>query len=313
MRFITWVFSFLVSSYILLKQNDKSSGENDKIIMKKTLDTIYFLNKYILGIEQKIVKDSLLYLKDKVIITVNHQNYCDWMHVVHFLVNEGRYDINFICRKESVNTFLFGKFVERNLIWVERDYKKDIQNIKDQIHKLGDKFVLFIFPEGTFGDDPEYLRFSNDYMKMMNKPTLNYLLSPKYKGLQLLLENIEYDQIIDMTLIFEENYPKNHNKNIMATSYSSLLLDQYPQKCEVNIREIYIDKNNIKNDLLDIWIEKDKILKQFYDKNQINYANPYKKLARNIILFLCFCLFLKYSKKIYKLIYKINKINESNI
>ena len=310
MRFITFILSFLTSSYILLKKYDNKNGKNDKIIMKKLLDSIYYLNKYVLGIEQKIVKDSLLYLKDKVIIMVNHQNYCDWMHVVHFLVQEGRYDINFMCRKESLDTFLWGEFVGRNFIWVNRDYKKDIQNVKDQIYKLGDKFVLFIFPEGTFGDDPEYLRFSNDFMKLMNKPTLKYSLSPKYKGLQLLLENIEYDQLLDMTLIFEENYPKNYNRNIMATSYSSLLLDQYPQKCEIDIREVNIDKKNIKNDLLDLWVEKDKIMEKFYSKHQVQYANPYKKLAKNLIIFIFCCILLKYSKKIYKFIYKINRINE---
>ena len=93
MRFITFILSFLTSSYILLKKYDNKNGKNDKIIMKKLLNSIYYLNKYVLGIEQKIVKDSLLYLKDRVIIMVNHQNYCDWMHVVHFLVQEGRYDI----------------------------------------------------------------------------------------------------------------------------------------------------------------------------------------------------------------------------
>ena len=215
-----------------------------------------------------------------------------------------------MCKRNALpSNSIVSDFVRRNYILVDRDYAKDIINIKEQIHKLGDKYVLFIFPEGTFGDDPEYLRFSNDFMKLMNKPTLKYTLSPKYKGLKLLLKNVAYDQIIDMTISFKENYPKNFNANIMGTTYSSLLLDQYPQHSEINIREISIDINNIKNDLLDVWVEKDQIMEQYYLKNQITYANPYKKFARNIIIIIILYIFIINWKHLMKFINKINRVN----
>jgi 1-acyl-sn-glycerol-3-phosphate acyltransferase len=309
MRFLLFLSAYIVSVYIIFKKH-KKDGSDDNLICKYMTIIVYHLNKYILGVEQEVIKeDPLLFLKDKVLILLNHQNYCDWSHMLHFLYNEKRFDFNCIFKKELINTPLLGKFVERRFMWIERDYQKDIQNIKNQLHKLGDTYLFFIFPEGTFSDDKDTNRYSNDYMKLMNKPSLKYLLSPKYKGVQLLLENIEFDQIIDMTMIFKENYPKNYDENIMGTTYSSLLLDQYPQKCVINLREIKLNKNNLKNDILDIWVEKDKIIDKYYSQNRMIYCNPYKKIAKNISIIVFIYILFILRKKILKVINKINFVN----
>ena len=146
---------------------------------------------YLLGLNLKVEKpNSLFHLKDKVVMIVNHQNYFDWVYLLEYLMSENRHDYTFMFKKELCNLPLMGNILYNKHIYVERDLSKDIINIKNQVDKLGDKYIIVIFPEGTFSDCSDYRRFSNDYLKLIGKEKMYYCLSPKYNGLKLILENV---------------------------------------------------------------------------------------------------------------------------
>lgn len=269
---------------------------------------------YLLDLNLKVEKpDTLFHLKDKVVMIVNHQNYFDWVYLLEYLMSENRYDYTFIFKKELCNLPLIGDILYNKHIYVERDLKKDINNIKNQVDKLGDKYIIVIFPEGTFSDSSDYRRFSNDYLKLIGKEKMYYCLSPKYNGLKLILENVPYDQIIDTTLIYPENYPKNYEENILAISASSLLLDQYPRECLLKLKEVDINLDNIKSELINVFIQKDKDMRKFYKKNSKKYMSPYKILSQNFIILITILIILKNLKYIKRFINRINYINETAI
>ena len=269
---------------------------------------------YLLGLNLKVEKpNSLFHLKDKVVMIVNHQNYFDWVYLLEYLMSENRHDYTFMFKKELCNLPLMGNILYNKHIYVERDLSKDIINIKNQVDKLGDKYIIVIFPEGTFSDCSDYRRFSNDYLKLIGKEKMYYCLSPKYNGLKLILENVPYDQIIDTTLIYPENYPKNYEENILAVSASSLLLDQYPRECVLKLKEVNINLDNIKSELIDIFIQKDKDMRKFYKKNSKKYMSPYKILSQNFIILITILIILKNLKYIKRFINRINYVNETAI
>ena len=268
---------------------------------------------YLLGLNLQVEKpNSLFHLKDKVIMIANHQNYLDWVFLLEYLINENRHDYTFVFKKEICGLPLIGDLLYEKHIYVERDLQKDIINIKNQVEKLGDKYIIIIFPEGTFSDCSDYRRFSNDYLKLIGKEKMYYCLSPKYNGLKLLMDNIPHDQVIDSTLIFPENYPKNYEENILAISASSLLLDQYPRECILKLKEVNINIDNIKSELIDIFIQKDKEMKKFYKNHSKKYMSPYKILSQNFIILITILIILKNLKYINRFINNINNINELN-
>lgn len=308
MRFILCAIIFLAVITVHVKNNKDLTSDKFK---KNFVKYCYYISNIILGLKTNIHKDNLFYLKDKTILIANHQNYLDFIYLLHYLHEQGRHDVFFVAKKGISQVPILGKVSEKNCILLDRDIKKDAESIKIQAEeKLGNKFVLIIFPEGTFPINSDYQVFTNDYMKMMNKDNLSYTISPKYKGLELLLENIDYDQIVDTTMIYPENYPKNHEENIIGVNTGSLLLDIFPQECNIHLNEVNFNKENLKDELLNLWVKKDKFMSDYYSKHRMEYHNPFKKLVKNVAILLIIILLFNYRGYLLGIIKKINKVNE---
>jgi len=228
--------------------------------LEKILDRIYQLAvtvnteifKKILNVYIIVQGDTRLEYSKNYLVTSNHISWSDTF-ITQGVMNNIIPPFRFLSKRE-VKYIPFVGFISwaynfpllsRNKF--EKDKKKIIENTKD----LGNRPIsFFIYPEGT--------RFTNIKRQEQESP-FKYLLKPKIGALTTLLKtNIEYENIVDITLL----YPKTKINfwDLLSGNISHIY---------VYVRQLTIEKetppHQIKSWIYQKWKEKDNLIKSFRD------------------------------------------------
>ncbi|MBG08557.1 MAG: hypothetical protein CME68_07350 [Halobacteriovoraceae bacterium] len=228
--------------------------------LERVLDRVYQLAVAInTEIFKKVLKvyiivqgDTRLEYSKNYLVISNHVSWSDTF-ITQGVMNQIIPPFRFLSKKE-VKYIPFVGFISwaynfpllsRNKL--EKDKKKIIENTKN----LGNRPIsFFIYPEGT--------RFTKIKKKQQESP-FKYLLKPKIGALTTLLKtDIEYENIVDITLL----YPKT------KISFWDLLSGNISH-VYVYIRKLTIKKetppHQIKSWMYQKWKEKDNLIRSFRD------------------------------------------------
>lgn len=247
-------------------------GIFNKIFKKSTLiensyNSLYLISSYILGCHLNIINSNSkeLQLKNKILLISNHPTTLDFIYIIHWARRYNRVkDLRFIAKQSLENIPIFGKYIKISQCLISRDFEKDKNNIIEFCKKLSEKsnYILVIFPEGTTLY-PESKHKSLYFSTTNNKPIFNNVLYPRHKGLELILKNLLIEQVIDLTLYYNDDkkcYKCNYDKDFLFDSYPKhgVILEK-----EVDINKIKIE--NLEKFLEKTWLTKEIIMKKILE------------------------------------------------
>lgn len=255
---LIFINMFFWTTLIIFLATAKAIHKSD--FLERILDRIYQLAvtinteifKKILNVYIIVQGDTRLDYSKNYLVISNHVSWSDTF-ITQGIMNTVIPPFRFLSKKE-VKFIPFVGFISwaynfpllsRNKL--EKDKKKIIENAKN----LGSRPVsFFIYPEGT--------RFTKIKREKQESP-FKYLLKPKIGAITTLLKtNIEYENIVDITLL----YPKTKVSfwNLLSGNISHIY---------VYVRKLTIKKetppHQIKSWIYQKWKEKDNLIKSFRD------------------------------------------------
>ena len=243
------------------------------------------------------------------IVICNHISTIDWEIILTVLNHFGINNYMMVGKKELIYFPGFGfHFMIDDHIKLARNWEEDKQTISNQIDKINNG-IIFIFPEGTRFE----LKKRDDgqkYSKENNLPFYDFLLVPKSKGFwtffNLLKEKNKMGKIYDMTIVMQ-NF-------VGDTAFLPDLISKptgniFVINRELNHPELYIENNDFKKWLLNVWKEKDNLIKMYqkliYKKMELvdNRDHLYQS-----IIFMFIITWLLYQKKEFRYFFLISFI-----
>ena len=220
-------------------------------------ESIYLTTRYIMGCN---ISAEEIKLKNKVLLMSNHPTTLDFIYLLHWVrLNNRLEDIRFISKDSIANIPFLGKYIKESQCLISRDFDSDRDKLIHFCDKLNDldKYILIIFPEGTT-ICPETIQKSITFSKNNNKPIFNKVLYPRHRGLELILENLNIQQFLDITLFY------NDDRACSKCNYNQdILFDSYPKNGVILTKEIQLSTlkdTSIHSILENSWIEKERFL-----------------------------------------------------
>lgn len=261
----------------------------------------------------------------------NHGGRIDWI-LSSLFSSVGKYKkLNYIAEATCKYLPLLGWY--RNLcedIYVSRSFNKDGNIIKSNLNSfLNDNIYrdIYFSPEGVIADKNNYdvsmILDCNNFCKKNNFKPFKYVLTPRYKGLQTIL-NSNNKYYISTVAYFKDNKLMNCKLNDSTREVPDLItlfkynLDVYIYVKEIKIKE-NISNEKLKKKLLKIYKKHDKYLKNM-DKNKELFYNqrktdPFIKFTNDVkkknlyLFFILFILFIFCNR--FKLIKYLNKFTKN--
>ena len=216
--------------------------------------SIYYLTRYLMRCR---LTSNRLALKDKLIITCNHPTNLDFIYLLHWAKLHDRLeDLRFVSKDSIGNIPFFGSYIKDSQCLISRNYEQDCSTIIEFCERLNrsERYILVVFPEGTTLC-PETREKSFTYCKENDKPIFDYLLYPRYRGLELIFQYLQVQQWIDLTLFYIDD------PNCYKCNYSmDILLDSYPRNAIIEGIEIYRSSDSLEKQLEELWIKKEKTI-----------------------------------------------------
>jgi hypothetical protein len=247
----------------------------------------------------------------KNIVIMNHITELDPLLITPIINNFSFYTKSiFVCKK--LIGYLLSSFgmigIFSNEIFLDRNLISD-QNKLSQ--KLDTNFI-FLYPEGTcFTKDRK--NSSDKYCEKNNLVKFKYHIYPRITGIDLILKNNkDINCVCDLTIIYDSIEKKSYGNHY--TIFKFINKYKLPSKIFININKYKINKNqNIKNQIENIYIRKDKFIKNFdiYNNNfyNVNY-NYFNGISRFIIfnLFSLLSLYILFKFNFIKFLYLIQMV-----
>lgn len=258
MRVILTVIIQLILLVLFILFNKLFKKSN---LIENCSNSVYLLSKYILGCNLDKIGENIM-LKDKVLVISNHPTILDFVYLVHWAKKYNRVkDLRFVA-KDGIGKIPFvGKYIKQTQCLISRDYEKDQNHIIDFCKRLSleKSYILVIFPEGTT-IAPETKIKSKSFSLNNDKPVFDNVLYPRYRGLELLLRHLTLEQVIDVTLFY------NDDKKCYKCVYDmDFLFDSYPKHGIILDKEIQtgeIKLENIEKLLEKNWRRKEKFMQK---------------------------------------------------
>lgn len=330
---ILFVYNFIILTYLWLVPlyffpNKYKIVKKAKCIYENMSLILFFM---ILQAKLYINKKSLNYEinkdLDKIdIVIANHVSTFDFFFIISILkkYNIDNYSFLFKSGARYLPGIGFSIYVDTDII-VNKKWEDDETLIIKQIDNIklnGKKELIIIFPEGTRITKEKIIN-SQKYSKENNLPVYDYLQTPRYKGLWLLINHLDKNnklgKIWDLTFI-RPNY-------LEESTYASDMLtkpmgDMYIYFRELKLSDGYQDVNIFKLWLYKQWTIKDNIIKNYgkktYELVDID-INKYKKdimITFSAFMFMCYLLSNKYGRRYlvfifilsYMILYKNSKL-----
>ncbi|KAK5986140.1 Lysocardiolipin acyltransferase 1 [Trichostrongylus colubriformis] len=152
-------------------------------------------------------------------------------------------------------------------IFLERNFENDKATMATCVKyykESGNTYQLLLFPEGT-DRGARAAALSDEYARRKGLPRYDYVLHPRTTGFNYLLELMRKENYIsyvyDITVAYED---------VIIDSELSLLKGIFPKNVhfdvkKYDVKEIPTDPEKSGIWLKDLWREKEKVLKKFYE------------------------------------------------
>lgn len=230
--------------------------------------------------------DEVVSKKERVIYISNHQSTVDW-GIVHMLADrQGSIGHVRYVMKDSLQLVpMYGfYFYEHGCVFVKRHYF-DSNKMVSSLKYLQNRRIptwMVIFPEGTRYNplSTDIIEKSRSFAKERGFVPLKHVLTPKYKGFHIALENMKnnLDAIYDATVIY--SCTKGNEKTLRTKAPSMF---EFVTGCcdavyvhinRIDIRSIPANESDLRAWIHDLFLKKDRILEDYYSGN----GNPSKSL-----------------------------------
>ena len=262
MRIILTVIIQIIILILLIIFNKIFKKSN---LLENVYNSLYLLTKYILGCNLEIIGTPIK-LKDKLLVISNHPTTLDFIYLMHWAKQHNRIkDIRFIAKEGIGNIPGIGSYIKESQCLISRDYEADREKIIDFCKRISSdpSYILVIFPEGTTVF-PESKAKSKNFSQNNDKPIFDNVLYPRHKGLELILDNLLIEQILDITLFYDDD------KKCYKCAYDKdFLFDSYPKNGKIMEKEIELKEiktGYIEKLLEKTWRRKDKFIHKILDK-----------------------------------------------
>jgi len=249
--------------------------------------------------------------EDNALMLANHGSRIDWMigMFVSYLTKLGDYEcerkrVGFVCEGIIQYMPLIGWY--RKLVcedvFVMRSFKQDAGTIKNNCNSFHDakcKRILFLSPEGVvcdFGErDKKYIAECRGFCEDLGYKPYEYVLTPRYKGLTCLVEQVKYGgMIVSVTMAFERD-GKLLNQKLTSLDreipdiYSLLVgLAGSPTNIYVDMKELHFTaEDDIKTIMMEDYVRKDKVLADWHkilqDKGPEGFKEGFSVVHHNVL------------------------------
>ena len=247
------------------------------------------------------------------IILSNHISECDFMLLSYIFNNFKNMSTTKTCcvAKKEVGYKISGCGIISLFtgdIFLNRNIHLDNKKLSSQ----NDSNLLVIYPEGTvYTKEKKYK--SDEYCKKNNLPIYNYHLYPRITGIKTILEtNNKFKYFYDITIVYGNI---NKRKYGIVQDIFHYTLNDYPNKIFLNISKHKINSNtsNLKNQIENIFENKDDFIKKFEINNNKFISIKYNYFNGLISLYIVCCIsiiswYLWYKFSVVKYLYTIESI-----
>lgn len=228
------------------------------LLFKKKRSSIFhswmsYFSKLMFVRNIRIHYDPVILSGKRKLLISNHVNNLDWFVMFSTLQTLKRKNIYFYTKK-SLKLFcnLFSRFDKNiNFVFLERNLDQDYITLIDSAKNINnqEEFISVLFPEGTLkhSKKSKYINRSRARRRKVNCPK-NVIL-PKTKGFEILSKFVDYESIINCTIIYNEKF---NIKNFLLAKKMSI--DVYLSPAVIN--------KNPDEWLLDLFFEKDRLISE---------------------------------------------------
>lgn len=212
--------------------------------------------------------------KDHAVILMNHHYELDWLF--GWMVGD-RAGILGNCRVYVKKVLQYVPIIGwawcfSDTLFLARDWAKDQVTLDERLGALldyPDPVWILLFPEGTRFTTDKYLA-SKKFAESRNLPVLKHHLMPRTKGFTYTVSHLDPTKIscvYDVTLGCETETPPTLTNVLMGRSTSAHMYIR-----QFKLEEIPKDEEGSAQWLLDLYVEKDKLLESF--KNTGKFEHP---------------------------------------
>uniref|UniRef100_A0A0N5AAR5 PlsC domain-containing protein n=1 Tax=Syphacia muris TaxID=451379 RepID=A0A0N5AAR5_9BILA len=243
----------------------------DRAVSYWMLVPLTFL-RYIFHIDVRVTGDSIEGDKPAIVV-MNHRTRVDWLFlwIAIYKINPWLLTTSKYSMKAQLRNLPGAGFgmAANQFIFLERKIDEDKRRLSEAIEyysKVGSKYQILIFPEGT--DKTNYTtKKSNEYAKKNGLKELSYLLYPRSGGLTHMIEKMRQCNYINCIYDVTIAYPDN----VVQNELELVLKGKVPKAVHFDIRRIDISQvpknaNEMNNWINSLWIAKEAKLAAYYAK-----------------------------------------------
>ncbi|MEN2496255.1 MAG: 1-acyl-sn-glycerol-3-phosphate acyltransferase epsilon, variant 2 [Marteilia pararefringens] len=218
----------------------------------------------------------------------NHVSYYDWIHIVIlFRSLKAQGSCLFLVTSDVQNIPMFGIYsFLKHQCFLERKYEKDRATLNRYFNYIDPFNInrLVIFVEGNIMFERTW-KYRNKILSEKNLPIFHNLMSPKFGGLKLLLDNFDFldpenqnRPIIFLTIQHPSNFPLMP-QDLLTTSKYKIFVD-----IEVNRKEEIFGKSSVPSQENSSQIE-DGLNHKWHimDKNIGEFKNSFEKKEKEYV------------------------------
>ena len=285
-----FVLFFLYNYYLFLREYIRSRGKLGYENQIRWGRDIYKFNEWLYKWKQIIHKKSYFTNNNKILLLSNHQNLVDGLNIQHFLFTYySTYRPIIVMKKGISKLWLFGKYMKENHILIENDYEKDLNNIKEVLHRYkNEKIIVLLFPEGSVYNDDNIPK-SNEWCKKQNIPPYQSCMCPRTKGLYAFINAFRFDTVLQCYITYPDDI-----KREKAIYYKHYLINKLPRISEIYIKNITSMMNDIRllsfedfsTRIYKYWREVDNHLTQTYKEYETKYIEfiNHKHIYHDVVI-----------------------------
>eukprot|EP00518_Triparma_eleuthera_P005762 CAMPEP_0182464438 /NCGR_PEP_ID=MMETSP1319-20130603/8646_1 /TAXON_ID=172717 /ORGANISM="Bolidomonas pacifica, Strain RCC208" /LENGTH=437 /DNA_ID=CAMNT_0024664081 /DNA_START=83 /DNA_END=1396 /DNA_ORIENTATION=- len=237
---------------------------------------------------------------DNALLLANHGSRIDWMigMYVSWITKLSAHDcarkrVGFVC--EGIIQFMpligwYRKLICED-VFVMRSFKQDAATIRNNCNSFHDakcKRLLFLSPEGVVCDfgprDRKYISECRDFCTELGYKPFEYVLTPRYKGLTCLVEQVKHGgMIVSVCMAFERdgvllNQKLTSMDREIPDIYSLLMgIGGSPTNVYVDMKELHFTADDdIKKIMMEDYVRKDALMAAWHRALEEKGAEDFK-------------------------------------
>ncbi|XP_041359293.1 1-acyl-sn-glycerol-3-phosphate acyltransferase epsilon-like [Gigantopelta aegis] len=254
----------------------------DDILYSSYQRFILFFFENCTGVELFLYGDTdciVTQQKENVLYMSNHQCTVDWLVCDMVAVRQGMLGNLRYILKDGLRYFpIYGFYLaQHDSLYVKRGGKFNVARANRQLARLRDDKTLtwlIIFPEGTrFNPElPDVIEKSQMYASDEGYKPLNHVLTPRYKAVQVSLEQMRsiISAVYDVTIAYSNTQNEETDERVASPGMIEFLSGASRQihvhLKRIDIRDVPEDEEELRHWLMDRFQQKEKLLSHFYSE-----------------------------------------------